>query len=78
MVSLNSTVKHVFRNTATFSGVHVTSTPVDLSYSQLSVASGIVSNKTHLMVRFSEKIKMIQSYSFSVVALTFYFLPSLG
>nr|DAD42364.1 TPA_asm: hypothetical protein HUJ06_000593 [Nelumbo nucifera] len=42
MVSLNSTVKLVFRNTATFCGVHVTSTPVDLSYSQLSVASGTI------------------------------------
>nr|DAD21523.1 TPA_asm: hypothetical protein HUJ06_022986 [Nelumbo nucifera] len=78
MVSLNSTVKLVFRNTATFFGVHVTSTPVDLSYSQLSVASGTVSNKAHLMLRFSEKIKMNQSNSISVVVLTFYFLPSLG
>lgn len=40
MVSMNCTVKFTFRNTATFFGVHVTSTPLDLSYSQLSVATG--------------------------------------
>ncbi|XP_057975753.1 uncharacterized protein LOC131163066 [Malania oleifera] len=42
MVSLNSTVKFTYRNTATFFGVHVTSTPLDLSYSQLTLASGAV------------------------------------
>ncbi|KAL9238001.1 hypothetical protein vseg_012483 [Gypsophila vaccaria] len=40
MASVNSTLKFVYRNTATFFGVHVTSTPIDLSYSQISVASG--------------------------------------
>ncbi|KAK9096324.1 hypothetical protein Sjap_021821 [Stephania japonica] len=39
MVSMNSTVKLTFRNTVTFFGVHVT-TPVELSYSQLKIASG--------------------------------------
>ena len=43
MVSMNSTVKLTFRNTATFFGVHVTSTPLDLSYSKITVASGTVS-----------------------------------
>jgi hypothetical protein len=43
MVSMNSTVKLTFRNTATFFGVHVKSIPLDLSYSQLIVASGTVS-----------------------------------
>ncbi|KAL6317280.1 hypothetical protein AAG906_030033 [Vitis piasezkii] len=52
MVSMNSTVKLTFRNTATFFGVHVTSTPLDLSYSQLRVASGTIkkfyqSRKSH-------------------------------
>ncbi|KAL4644804.1 hypothetical protein ACB092_02G190100 [Castanea dentata] len=42
MVSMNSTVKLTFRNTATFFGVHVTSTPLDLTYSQLKVASGTI------------------------------------
>ncbi|KAK8517528.1 hypothetical protein V6N13_127699 [Hibiscus sabdariffa] len=40
MVSMNCTVKLTYRNTATFFGVHVTSTPLDLSYSQLTVATG--------------------------------------
>ncbi|KAK9135964.1 hypothetical protein Syun_015294 [Stephania yunnanensis] len=40
MVSMNSTVKLTFRNTATFFGVHVTATPLEVSYSQLTIASG--------------------------------------
>ncbi|KAI6695215.1 hypothetical protein NL676_022925 [Syzygium grande] len=42
MVSINSTVKLTFRNTATFFGLHVTATPLDLSYSQLSLATGSI------------------------------------
>ncbi|KAJ4980116.1 hypothetical protein NE237_010896 [Protea cynaroides] len=34
------TIKFTYGNTATFFGVHVTSTPVDLSYSRLSIGSG--------------------------------------
>lgn len=44
MVSMNSTVKMRFRNTGTFFGVHVTSTPLVLSFSQLTVATGSVSS----------------------------------
>ncbi|MQM08729.1 hypothetical protein Taro_041584 [Colocasia esculenta] len=44
MVNMNATVKLTFQNTATFFGVHVTSTPVDLSYSQLTLASGNINN----------------------------------
>lgn len=40
MVTMNSTVKLNFRNTGTFFGVHVTSSPLDLSYSQLTLATG--------------------------------------
>lgn len=40
MISMNSTVKLTYRNTATFFGVHVTSTPVALAYSQLNIGSG--------------------------------------
>ncbi|KAK3231359.1 hypothetical protein Dsin_003240 [Dipteronia sinensis] len=40
MITMNSTVKMIYRNTGTFFGVHVTSTPVDLSYSQINIASG--------------------------------------
>lgn len=42
MVSMNSTVKFTFRNTATFFGLHVTSTPLDLFYSQIAVGSGTI------------------------------------
>ncbi|KAA8547106.1 hypothetical protein F0562_003535 [Nyssa sinensis] len=42
MVSMNSTVKFIFRNTGTFFGVHVTSTPLDLSYYQLILATGTI------------------------------------
>ncbi|XP_062159316.1 uncharacterized protein LOC133866712 [Alnus glutinosa] len=42
MISVNSSVKFTYRNTGTFFGVHVTSTPLDLSYSRLTVASGAV------------------------------------
>ncbi|KOM51100.1 hypothetical protein LR48_Vigan08g192700 [Vigna angularis] len=40
MLSLNSTVRIVYRNPATFFGVHVTSTPLELSYYQLAIGSG--------------------------------------
>lgn len=52
MISLNATLKMRFYNPATFFGVHVTSTPMDLMYYQLVVGSGQVnkfyqSRKTH-------------------------------
>ncbi|KAK8551960.1 hypothetical protein V6N13_120389 [Hibiscus sabdariffa] len=40
MITMNSTVKLIYRNTGTFFGVHVPSTALDLSYSQINVASG--------------------------------------
>ncbi|XP_030523035.1 uncharacterized protein LOC115735780 [Rhodamnia argentea] len=40
MLTLNSTVRIVYRNPATFFGVHVTSSPLDLHYFQLKLASG--------------------------------------
>nr|AST13890.1 late embryogenisis abundant protein 5 [Betula platyphylla] len=40
MLSLNSTVKLLYRNPATFFGVHVTATPLELHYYQLQLASG--------------------------------------
>ena len=42
MVSMNCSVKLTFRNTATFFGVHVATTPLDLSYYQLTLATGSV------------------------------------
>ncbi|KAK8585015.1 hypothetical protein V6N13_138957 [Hibiscus sabdariffa] len=44
MITMNSTVKMIYRNTGTFFGVHVTSTPLDLSYSQINIASGTMKN----------------------------------
>ncbi|CAL9131547.1 unnamed protein product [Musa textilis] len=40
MSTLNSTVKFTYRNTGSFFGVHVTSTPLYLNYYQLTMASG--------------------------------------
>lgn len=40
MLSMNSTVKISYRNPATFFGVHVSSTPLELYYYQLKIASG--------------------------------------
>ncbi|KAK1407605.1 hypothetical protein QVD17_39225 [Tagetes erecta] len=42
MVTMNSTVKFTFRNTASFFGLHVSSTPLDLSFSQIAVGSGTI------------------------------------
>jgi hypothetical protein len=42
MLSLNSTVRIHYRNPGTFFGVHVTSTPLELHYYQLKVATGQV------------------------------------
>lgn len=47
MISVNSTVKFTFRNTGTFFGVHVSPKPLDLSYSQITIASGTVSIYTN-------------------------------
>lgn len=44
MSTLNATVQMTFRNTGTFFGVHVSSTPLDLSYYQLTLASGNINN----------------------------------
>ncbi|KAF8406304.1 hypothetical protein HHK36_008389 [Tetracentron sinense] len=67
MISMNSTVKLTFRNTATFFGVHVTSTPFDLSYSKLKVASGNIekfyqSKKSQRSIRVVVMGKMIPLY----------------
>lgn len=42
MITMNSTLKFTYRNTGTFFGVHVTSTPLELSYSDIVIASGNV------------------------------------
>ncbi|CAE6158493.1 unnamed protein product [Arabidopsis arenosa] len=50
MLTLNSTVRILYRNPATFFTVHVTSSPLQLSYSQLILASG-------QMEKFSQRRK---------------------
>ncbi|KAF5764352.1 hypothetical protein HanRHA438_Chr15g0703431 [Helianthus annuus] len=44
MLTLNTTVKIFYRNPATFFGVHVTVTPIEIHYFQLKFASGYVKN----------------------------------
>ncbi|XP_071695306.1 uncharacterized protein [Rutidosis leptorrhynchoides] len=44
MLTLNATIKIFYRNPATFFGVHVTDTPIEIHYFQLKLASGIVQN----------------------------------
>ncbi|WJX54442.1 hypothetical protein P8452_40325 [Trifolium repens] len=40
MITVNSTVKFTYRNKGTFFGVHVSSTPIDLSYSEIVIGTG--------------------------------------
>ncbi|XP_008784188.1 uncharacterized protein LOC103703193 [Phoenix dactylifera] len=44
MSTLNSTVRMTYRNTGSFFGVHVSSTSLDLSYYQLTLASGTINS----------------------------------
>ncbi|KAL6982916.1 hypothetical protein U1Q18_016310 [Sarracenia purpurea var. burkii] len=58
MISMNSTVKLNFINTATFFGLHVTSTPLDLVYDQITIGSGTINKfyqprKSHRTVAIS-------------------------
>ncbi|XP_050206610.1 uncharacterized protein LOC126656153 [Mercurialis annua] len=58
MVSMNCTVKLTFRNTASFFGLHVTATPLDLSYSQLTLATGTI-NKFYQSRKSQRLLKII-------------------
>ena len=62
MLTLNSTIKIFFRNPATFFGVHVSSTPLELHYYQLKLASGHVSSFPILSI-------------FMQISFFFFFLP---
>ncbi|KAL2534692.1 hypothetical protein Adt_08043 [Abeliophyllum distichum] len=62
MVSMNSTVKLIFHNTGTFFGVHVSSTTLDLSFSELRVASGTI-NKFYQSRKGQRQITVILSGS---------------
>lgn len=60
MASVNSTVKLIFRNTGSFFGVHVSPTPVVLTYSEISVASGAVK-------KFYQSRKSYRSLTINVI-----------
>ncbi|CAF1729839.1 hypothetical protein HID58_086162 [Brassica napus] len=42
MITMNATLRMMYRNTGTFFGVHVTSSPIDLSFSQITIGSGTI------------------------------------
>ncbi|CAN8288644.1 unnamed protein product [Cochlearia groenlandica] len=42
MITMNATLRMLYKNTGTFFGVHVTSTPIDLTFSQLKIGSGSI------------------------------------
>lgn len=50
MLTLNSTIKIFYRNRATFFGVHVTATPIELLYYQRLLAAGFVSHPFHFHI----------------------------
>ncbi|KAL7207039.1 hypothetical protein ACSBR2_019684 [Camellia fascicularis] len=56
MLTLNSTVRIFYRNPATFFGVHVTSTPLELHYYQLKLATGYM--KKFYQSRKSQRMVM--------------------
>eukprot|EP01018_Ginkgo_biloba_P002016 Gb_00802 [translate_table: standard] len=67
MISLNSTVKLSVYNPASFFGIHVTSTPVDLMYNAFTVATGQLreyyqSRKSHRTVSIVVEGKKIPLY----------------
>uniref|UniRef100_A0A1J3K320 Late embryogenesis abundant protein LEA-2 subgroup domain-containing protein n=1 Tax=Noccaea caerulescens TaxID=107243 RepID=A0A1J3K320_NOCCA len=71
MITMNATLRMLYRNTGTFFGVHVTSTPIDLSFSQIKIGSGSLkkfyqsrkSQRTVLVHVIGEKIPLYGSGS---------------
>ncbi|KAF9687555.1 hypothetical protein SADUNF_Sadunf02G0105600 [Salix dunnii] len=61
MISVNSTVKMTYRNKGTFFGVRVTSTPIDLSFSEITIASGNIK-------KFYQSRKSQRSVAISVIS----------
>ncbi|OAY79387.1 hypothetical protein ACMD2_06113 [Ananas comosus] len=67
--TLNTTVKLTFRNTGRFFGVHVSSTPLDIYYSQIKMASGYLFdlmylNSTAIMFNWCEWVDGSQMNEF--------------
>jgi hypothetical protein len=77
MATTNSTVKFTYRNKGTFFGIHVTADPFQLSYSQLTLASGDVSGEPLPPIdlaqiwiqdtRKSARFNFVFSFSFSLI-----------
>ncbi|KAJ6685883.1 LATE EMBRYOGENESIS ABUNDANT (LEA) HYDROXYPROLINE-RICH GLYCOPROTEIN FAMILY [Salix purpurea] len=61
MISVNSTLKMTYRNKGTFFGVRVTSTPIDLSLSEITIASGNI--KKFYQSRKSQRSVAISVFS---------------
>lgn len=76
MISMNATVKFLYRNTASFFGVHVTSTPLDLSFSELTIGSGAVSILTNFYPKSIARLSYC-SFCYSFCSLTIYDKQSL-
>ncbi|XP_022762262.1 uncharacterized protein LOC111308213 [Durio zibethinus] len=62
MLSLNSTVKISYRNPATFFAVHVTSTPWELHYFQLKIASGQMKKFTQSRKSQRKVVTIVQGH----------------
>ncbi|KAJ6900136.1 hypothetical protein NC652_026313 [Populus alba x Populus x berolinensis] len=79
MISVNSTVRMTYRNKGTFFGVHVTSTSMDLSYSEITLASGSIkkfyqsrkSQRSVAISLISDKINNYQKRIINEMAISF-------
>ncbi|CAN8302763.1 unnamed protein product [Cochlearia groenlandica] len=57
MITMNATLRMLYRNKGTFFGVHVTSTPIDLTFSQMKIGSGFI--KKFYQSRKSERTVLV-------------------
>lgn len=69
MVTLNATVKFNFRNWGTFFGVHVSSTPLVLAYTELTLATGTVSGtiftlNCHNLIQFQIYLNLHEYFTY--------------
>nr|XP_034926551.1 uncharacterized protein LOC118057924 [Populus alba] len=79
MISVNSTVRMTYRNKGTFFGVHVTSTPMDLSYSEITLVPGSIkkfyqsrkSQRSVAISLISDKINNYQKRIINEMAISF-------
>ncbi|XP_010538128.1 PREDICTED: uncharacterized protein LOC104812578 [Tarenaya hassleriana] len=57
MITMNATLRMMYRNTGTFFGVHVTSSPIDIAFSQITIGSGAI--KKFYQSRKSERMVVV-------------------